>query len=79
MTIILKLEKNQYKIIEIVDNGIGINDLDLPKVFIPFYSTKPGGTGIGLTLSRHIMQQHNATIQIVTTGISGCSVLLKFN
>jgi two-component system, NtrC family, nitrogen regulation sensor histidine kinase NtrY len=48
--------------IQITDNGPGILPDVLEKVFIPFFTTKPSGSGIGLALSRQIMRLHNGTI-----------------
>jgi nitrogen fixation/metabolism regulation signal transduction histidine kinase len=48
--------------IEIADNGKGIGKEDLDSIFIPFYSTKEGGSGIGLSLARQIMRLHGASI-----------------
>jgi signal transduction histidine kinase len=36
----------------------------MDKIFIPFFSTKEGGSGIGLSLSRQIMRQHKGTISV---------------
>lgn len=54
----------KHIIIEVSDNGKGIEQDKLDKIFIPFYSTKEKGTGIGLSLSRQIMNLHNATISV---------------
>lgn len=51
-------------IIQVVDNGCGIEQAALSKVFIPFFTTKSEGSGIGLSLSRQIMRMHGATIRI---------------
>jgi two-component system, NtrC family, nitrogen regulation sensor histidine kinase NtrY len=48
--------------IQVYDNGQGILPDVLDKIFIPFFTTKPNGSGIGLSLSRQIIRQHNATI-----------------
>jgi two-component system, NtrC family, nitrogen regulation sensor histidine kinase NtrY len=48
--------------ISIADNGAGIDKETLSKIFIPFYTTKPKGTGIGLSLSRQIIKQHRGSI-----------------
>ncbi|MCJ7681022.1 MAG: ATP-binding protein, partial [Candidatus Aminicenantes bacterium] len=50
--------------IQIVDNGPGISKENLEEIFIPFFSTKEGGSGIGLSLSRQIMRQHGGTISV---------------
>jgi signal transduction histidine kinase len=49
---------------EVIDNGIGIDADKLNKIFIPFYSTKAEGSGIGLSLSRQIMNLHKGSIKI---------------
>jgi nitrogen fixation/metabolism regulation signal transduction histidine kinase len=51
-------------LIEIVDNGPGIIKEALEHIFVPFYTTKRTGSGIGLSLSRQIMQMHNGSINV---------------
>ena len=46
----------------ITDNGQGISPEALDKIFIPFYSTKTGGSGIGLSLCRQIVSRHKGKI-----------------
>jgi two-component system, NtrC family, nitrogen regulation sensor histidine kinase NtrY len=48
--------------LQVVDNGSGILKDVLDKIFIPFFTTKPSGSGIGLSLSKQIMRLHNGTI-----------------
>jgi two-component system nitrogen regulation sensor histidine kinase NtrY len=48
--------------IQVKDNGPGIPADNMEKIFIPFYSTKEGGSGIGLSLSRQIMRLHRGSI-----------------
>jgi two-component system, NtrC family, nitrogen regulation sensor histidine kinase NtrY len=50
--------------ISITDNGIGIAPEEIEKIFIPFYTTKANGSGIGLDLSRKIMRLHKGTINV---------------
>lgn len=50
--------------IEITDNGPGIPEDVLDKIFIPFYTTKKQGSGIGLSLSKQIMRQHGGSIRV---------------
>jgi two-component system sensor histidine kinase HydH len=44
------------------DDGVGIAQDALPHVFDPFYSTKPEGLGLGLSISQEIVQQHGGWI-----------------
>jgi len=51
-------------IIDITDNGDGIEPEALDNIFIPFYTTKKTGSGIGLSLSRQILQQHGGQLNV---------------
>ena len=51
-------------VIEVIDNGKGIDDDMADRIFIPFFTTKPYGSGIGLSLSRQIMRLHKGTISV---------------
>ena len=70
--------KNQYKTIEISDNGSGISANQVEKIFVPFYTTKTAGTGIGLSLSRQIMQMHGGTLEHIEDKQPGSRFLLVF-
>lgn len=60
-------EKEQGRVrIDVKDNGHGIPDDVLDKIFVPFYTTKKQGSGIGLSLSRQIMRQHHGSIRVST-------------
>ena len=65
-------------VITIEDNGPGIDEDALEKIFIPFYTTKKGGSGIGLTLSKQIMRLHNGTITVKSKVNQGTTFTLKF-
>lgn len=51
-------------IIEVSDNGPGIIPEAIERIFIPFFTTKKSGSGIGLALSRQIMQMHNGSLTV---------------
>lgn len=51
-------------IIEVSDNGPGIIKEAIDKIFVPFFTTKKSGSGIGLSLSRQIMQMHQGTLSV---------------
>ncbi len=57
--------KHQRLIIHVVDNGPGIEDSCLHDIFIPFFSTKEKGSGIGLSYSMEVMHLHGGTIRMV--------------
>ncbi|PZR37671.1 MAG: histidine kinase [Azospira oryzae] len=50
--------------IEVIDNGPGIIKEAMERVFVPFFTTKKTGSGIGLSLSRQIMQMHNGSLSV---------------
>lgn len=63
--------------ITVTDNGCGISAEAMGKVFIPFYSTKSGGSGIGLSLCRQMMLLHKGTISVSSNG-EGTRITLQF-
>ena len=58
------------------DNGPGVPEEDLPKVFTPFFTSKKatGGIGLGLTISKKIVERHGGTILIESKVGSGTNV-----
>ena len=82
--VLLKLYTgNQNAIIEIIDQGDGIPEDELPKLFEPFYrvdrsrSKKTGGYGLGLSICRTIIQSHQGEIKINSNMGSGTTILLE--
>jgi two-component system nitrogen regulation sensor histidine kinase NtrY len=61
-----RLDDRGRILIQVKDNGPGISKENLDKIFIPFFSTKDGGSGIGLSLSRQIMRLHKGTINTLS-------------
>lgn len=64
--------------IMVTDNGPGIPDEIVENIFVPFYTTKTSGSGIGLSLSRQIMRLHKGSLEVRSSDIRGTSFLLKF-
>lgn len=58
-----RYDGNHIKI-EVIDNGPGIIPEAISRIFVPFYTTKKSGSGIGLSLSRQIMQLHHGTLTV---------------
>lgn len=76
----LKAEKDEHSnvIVCITDNGSGI-PLDIQdQIFIPFFTTKDTGTGIGLSLSKHIMRLHGGRLQVTSKPNALTTFCLKF-
>lgn len=78
VNIFAQLDENGRPEIKIIDNGPGIEDEVLDKIFIPFFTTKENGSGIGLSLSRQIMQMHGGSLKIVSTPGKSTSAILSF-
>jgi len=75
----LKVYKTENNInIEIIDNGSGIQPELIDDIFIPFFSTKENGSGIGLSLSRQIMRLHSGIIKVVSKPNIETVFTLKF-
>jgi nitrogen fixation/metabolism regulation signal transduction histidine kinase len=65
--------------IQVADNGIGISGDIIEDIFVPFYTTKENGSGIGLSLSKQIMQNHDGTISVNSAPDKGSEFTLKFH
>jgi two-component system, NtrC family, nitrogen regulation sensor histidine kinase NtrY len=67
-TITIMVQKTGERIcISVKDNGRGIDQASKEKIFIPFFTTKKNGSGIGLALVRQIVQIHKGTLQVETS------------
>ena len=71
-------DSNNKMVVSVADNGTGIPAEVIDKIFIPFFSTKKNGSGIGLSLSKQIMMLHRGNIQIHSVEGVGTSFLLHF-
>lgn len=66
-----------YVFIEIADEGCGIDRSTLARLGTPFYTTKDRGTGLGLTVSSQILEQHRGTIHFLSEVNQGTTVFVK--
>jgi two-component system nitrogen regulation sensor histidine kinase NtrY len=64
--------------LKVIDNGSGIEDEVLDKIFIPFFSTKKSGSGIGLSLCKQIMMLHKGNIHVQSVKDEGTAFILQF-
>jgi nitrogen fixation/metabolism regulation signal transduction histidine kinase len=78
--IILSAEQmlNKKIILKVADNGSGIPEEVLDKIFIPFFSTKKSGSGIGLSLCKQIIMLHRGTIQVQSMEDKGTVFSMQF-
>ena len=65
--------------ISVDDNGPGIDKALIDQVFVPFFSTKEQGSGIGLSLARQVMNKHEGSIHLESEAGKGTVVTLVFN
>ena len=72
------LEKNgNQALLHIHDTGVGIPKEDVGKVFTMYYSTKPGGTGLGLPIAARIIQEHGGSIEVSPRNTGGTTVTVS--
>ncbi len=64
VNLLARMDERGKVVIQVSDNGPGMNREVQEKIFIPFYTTKKGGSGIGLSLSKQIMRLHRGTISV---------------
>jgi two-component system nitrogen regulation sensor histidine kinase NtrY len=77
--IILKsYQQEKQTVIEVADNGKGIPAKEIVEIFIPFFTTKKEGSGIGLSLSKQIMSLHGGSIKVKSEIGQGTSFYLHF-
>lgn len=78
ITLSAKLSKRGRVMIEISDNGCGISDETIDKIFVPFFTTKRNGSGVGLALTRQIMIAHKGNIKVQNNVDKGVTFTLVF-
>jgi len=70
--------KHGQIVVSVSDNGAGIDPEIINEIFVPFYTTKPQGSGIGLSLARQVMRMHGGNIRISSKTGEGTFVYLDF-
>ncbi|MGL1957900.1 MAG: ATP-binding protein [Colwellia sp.] len=78
VSISASLNKRGRVVITISDNGCGISKAILEKIFVPFFTTKRNGSGVGLALSRQIMLAHGGSINAKNNETQGTTFTLIF-
>jgi len=78
ITLTASVNLNNRTVIEVTDNGTGISQDAMDKVFMPFFTSKKTGSGIGLSLSRQIMQMHKGSISVRSRAGNGATFTLVF-
>ncbi|MDP4224436.1 MAG: HAMP domain-containing sensor histidine kinase [Bacteroidota bacterium] len=78
ISITAEMENSGQVQISVTDNGPGISEEKAGRIFLPFYSTKPDKSGIGLSLSQQIMLLHNGRLEFSSTPGKGATFRLVF-
>ena len=76
LSIVTRME-DTYCTIEIEDNGKGIQEADIGRIFDPFFSGKPTGTGLGLSTTYNIIRTHNGLIDVISTPGEGTRFVVR--
>ena len=67
-----------WRRIEVLDRGAGMNESVLQNALVPFYSTKRNGTGLGLAIAKDCLSRHQATLEITSTPGAGSRFAANF-
>ena len=78
ITLSAGITPGNHLFLRVTDNGTGIDPEVQERIFIPFFTTKPTGSGIGLTISRQIMHQHHGSITVQSKAREGSTFTLLF-
>jgi two-component system nitrogen regulation sensor histidine kinase NtrY len=78
ITLSAEVQSNNRTLVKVTDNGLGMPPELLDKIFIPFFSTRKTGSGIGLSLCKQIMLLHKGNIQVQSTEGKGSVFILQF-
>lgn len=77
LTVAFTVEKAFLEIM-IMDTGEGIDEDDLPRIYDPYFTSKPAGTGLGLAIVQKIMEAHGGDVRIESKTKAGTKVTLRF-
>lgn len=78
ITLTGRLNKRNNVVIEVIDNGPGVPDSIAKKIFVPFFTTKESGSGVGLALARQVMIAHGGFIRLSRNDSGGATFSLTF-
>ncbi len=71
-------EKNNTIYVEVIDEGVGFNEILKDEIFTEFYTNKESGTGLGLSVCKALLEEHNAEIIAKNNETKGATFIVKF-
>jgi len=78
ITVTLAYDKASRAVrIEVMDTGVGISDADKDRLFVPYFSTKRSGTGLGLTIANTIVSEHRGSIRVEDNKPKGTKFIIE--
>jgi signal transduction histidine kinase len=77
LSIHFSTDKDHLDVI-IADTGLGIDQIDLPRIYDPYFTSKPAGTGLGLAVVQKIMEAHGGVRNVESAIGKGTKVILQF-
>ena len=72
------IDANDITVVDVCNDGHPISESSRKDIFVPFFTTKKEGSGIGLSLSRQIMRMHGGSITLLGSDLSGTTFRLTF-
>ena len=79
ITIVMQKLKNERAMVEITDNGCGMDEKHVDLIFNPFFTTKPKGTGLGLSIVYRILETHDCRLDVHSEPGIGSTFTVFFN
>ena len=76
--LVARLNRRGNVVIEVIDNGPGVPADIANRIFVPFFTTKEGGSGVGLALARQVMTAHGGFVRLLETEGTGARFALTF-
>ena len=70
--------ENHCLTVTVSDTGEGITEENLPRIYDPYFTSKPAGTGLGLAIVQKIMEAHGGTVRVESRAPKGTTVTLRF-
>ena len=78
LSVRLETQKESVEV-TVSDTGSGIRENDLPRIFDPYFTSKPAGTGLGLAVVQKIMEAHGGAVKVESKEGRGTKVTLRFS